>query len=98
MAADVVSLDDRRPHETATVKCGACGHRWQAVWPTGATAPFECPSCHVMAGAVDRPSPPRVRGVGRDPDDARTLTVAMSGELSDDDLRSIHDYLRGWRP
>ena len=38
----------------------------------------------------------RVRGVGRDADDERTLFVVFDRAPSDDDLRAVHERLRGF--
>lgn len=40
----------------------------------------------------------KVQGVGRIADNPRALLVILSAEPSDDDLRSMHDFLREWRP
>ena len=37
-------------------------------------------------------------GVGRDVGHPKMLTVGFVRELSDDEMRSFHDYIRGWRP
>ncbi len=39
----------------------------------------------------------RVRGVGRVADEPRALLVALSERPTDDEIRSVHDFLRGWR-
>lgn len=52
------------------------------------------------------PSGPRpmVSGVGRfaDPDNpdmaAKFVLVGLRRRLTDDELRSLHEYLRGWKP
>ncbi len=38
----------------------------------------------------------RVRGVGRVADEPRALLVMLTGIPTDDDLRSLDDFLRGW--
>ena len=48
-AANVVDLDDHRPHTAKYVACMACGHDWVAVSPAG-TALLECSKCGAMAG------------------------------------------------
>lgn len=48
-AANVVDLDDRRPHAAKYATCMACGHDWVAVFPVD-TALLECSSCGAMAG------------------------------------------------
>lgn len=40
----------------------------------------------------------RVLGVSRDAGNNRVLLVGLSSVPSDDDLRSLHDYLREWKP
>jgi len=47
--ANVVDLDDHRPHAAKYVACMACGHDWVAVSPAG-TALLECSKCGAMAG------------------------------------------------
>lgn len=42
MAAEVLSLDQYRPHMTGQARCTACGHDFVAVAPVGETW-FECP-------------------------------------------------------
>ena len=55
MSQQVIELDDhRRIWATSSARCGACGHRWVAVWPAGAKETrdygWECPACHQRAG------------------------------------------------
>lgn len=38
----------------------------------------------------------RVLGVSRDPYSAQMMFVSFSASLSDDDLRSVHEFLKGW--
>lgn len=40
----------------------------------------------------------RVMGVGRMADNDRAALVMLAQPLTDDQLRGLHDYLRGWRP
>jgi len=56
-----------------------------------------CPECHRILSKVYDNEGVRVRGVARDPENARAVTVYFTDALNDDDLRSLHDYLRGWR-
>lgn len=42
--------------------------------------------------------PLKVRGVGRMADEPRALLVALSERPTDDDIRSLHEFLRGWSP
>lgn len=39
----------------------------------------------------------KVRGVGRDADNARAISVYLSERPTDDELRQFHDFLRTWR-
>jgi hypothetical protein len=38
----------------------------------------------------------RVRGVGRVVDEPRALLVLLTERPTDDELRSVHDYLKDW--
>lgn len=49
MSAEVVNLDDYRPHEASYVACMACGKDWVAVFPL-TTKRLECPECGSMTG------------------------------------------------
>lgn len=40
----------------------------------------------------------KVRGVGRVADDPRSLLLCLSEMPTDDDIRSLHDFLASWRP
>lgn len=40
-------------------------------------------------------SPLRINGVGRDAEDGRTLVIYLSRPATDDELRRLHDYLKG---
>lgn len=54
-----------------------------------------------QAGYVKYPSDPRplrVRDVGRTEDEPRSVLIALSDEPTDDELRSLHEYLRRWIP
>lgn len=42
--------------------------------------------------------PPLVRGVGRTTDEPRALLVLLTERPTDDEIRSLHEYLRGWDP
>lgn len=42
----------------------------------------------------DRPL--RVRGVGRNAGEPRSISVALTGIPNDDEMRDLHDYLREW--
>lgn len=44
MSAEIVSLNERRPHLSGIFKCGACKKEWDGVAPVG-TSSFECPFC-----------------------------------------------------
>lgn len=39
----------------------------------------------------------KVKGVGRDVGNSKSLFLYLDGPPNDDDIRSIHDYLRSWR-
>lgn len=49
--ADVVNLNERRPHWAGLCSCINCKHEWTGVAPTMATV-LECPSCHTMDGVM----------------------------------------------
>jgi len=40
----------------------------------------------------------RVRGVGRVADEPRAILIALTERPTDDEIRSLHEYLRGWNP
>lgn len=56
----------------------------------------------VMASQYEAPRNPdeplKFRGVGRVSDEPRALLIALSERPTDDEMRSLHEYLRGWRP
>lgn len=39
-----------------------------------------------------------INGVGRMPDNDRAALVMLKFNPSDDDLRSLHDHMKEWRP
>ena len=39
----------------------------------------------------------RVRGVGRDLFEPRSIRVALTERPTDDEIRSMHDWMRGWK-
>jgi len=47
--ADVINIDEQRPHLTGEARCVACGHTWVAVAPVG-TKELECPECLTEKG------------------------------------------------
>lgn len=49
--ADIVNLDEHRPHYAGLCSCINCKHEWTGVAPTMATV-LECPSCHTMNGVM----------------------------------------------
>lgn len=49
--ADVIDLDERRPHYAGLCSCLNCRHEWTGVAPTMATV-LECPSCGTMHGVM----------------------------------------------
>lgn len=53
--ADVLNLDERRPHISGEAKCANCGHKWVAVALVG-TSSLECPSCKTMQGMWIHPT------------------------------------------
>jgi len=53
-----------------------------------------------MARMVDCHDPAttlRVRGVGRVADEPRSLLLALTERPTDDEIRSLHDFIRDWR-
>ncbi len=51
--------------------------------------------------AIREPAPndrQRSLGVGRISENSKALLVALTREPTDDDMRSLHDFLREWRP
>lgn len=40
----------------------------------------------------------KVQGVGRMADNPRALLIILNGEPTDNEMRSLHNYLREWRP
>jgi transcription elongation factor Elf1 len=50
MSADVINLDDHRPHEVGPVVCTSCGYSYILVIPVKRDVDegFECPECHKM--------------------------------------------------
>jgi hypothetical protein len=50
MDAEIICLDDYRPHAVAYVECSGCSHRWVATYPTACpVADLERPRCHAQA-------------------------------------------------
>lgn len=49
--ADVISIDEHRPHYAGPCSCRSCKHEWTGVVPTMA-AVLECPSCRTMNGVM----------------------------------------------
>lgn len=39
----------------------------------------------------------RVRGVGRISDEPRAMLILLTERPTDDEIRSMHEYLRGWK-
>lgn len=52
--ADLIDLDEHRPHAAGMAHCLACAHAWVAVAPTGVVW-LECPACHAVKGLMDMP-------------------------------------------
>lgn len=50
--ADIIYLDEHRPHITGHAVCHECGREWTAVVDARCTTELECPSCRAMAGAL----------------------------------------------
>lgn len=46
----------------------------------------------------DPSEPLLVRGVGRTEDEPRALLMLLTERPTDDEIRSLHEYLRGWNP
>lgn len=98
MSADVIPLPQRPPrcpdHPDAELQEGfgnAGG---------GYGAYLVCPECSRVLSKTQAPEGDRLRvlGVSRDGGNNRVLLVGLSSVPSDDDLRSLHDYLREWKP
>lgn len=49
--AEVIDLDERRPHYAGLCSCINCKHEWTGVVPTMAKV-LECPSCRTMNGVM----------------------------------------------
>lgn len=49
MTAEIVTLDDNRPHIAGPVVCTRCQHSWVAVRPRGVIF-LECPKCGAHRG------------------------------------------------
>jgi len=47
--ADIINLDEHRPHLSGRAHCMACGHDWVAVAPVG-DATLICPECGLRKG------------------------------------------------
>lgn len=59
-------------------------------WPECRRSPvYEAPRYHSV--------PIRVRGVGRVADEPRALLIAMTERPTDDEIKSLHDFIRDWR-
>lgn len=88
----------RSPHE-----CSATGRRQghsALHWDKEAQAlkTFDPnPSTLLYEAPRDLSQPLKVRGVGRVADEPRALLVALTERPSDDDIRALHEYLRGWK-
>ena len=60
----------------------------------------EAPSLDAEEPPPQRPDDPfgqRVVGVGRILGETRSVEVCLGHDVSDDDLRELHDFLHGWR-
>jgi len=53
--AEIISLDDLKPHMSGEARCLLCGHKWVSVSPTG-TIWLECSECHTMKGTYIYPA------------------------------------------
>ena len=51
MTAQLVRLDDYRPHYASFARCFACWQKWVEVAPVG-TKLSECPKCGRMSGVA----------------------------------------------
>lgn len=49
MSAEVIQLDEMRPHSSGEVLCLACANEWVAVTPVG-TVWLDCPACKLTRG------------------------------------------------
>jgi len=57
--------------------------------------------CNIVAGYRPEASGNhvvKVRGVGRVSDEPRALLVLLTEQPTDDELRSLHEFLREWKP
>lgn len=88
-----VSQDrDRVARDGPQIVCCACGSERLV-----RMAPPLCAKCDPSA-PPDSAAPQKVCGVFRFKDNPRALLIALSERPTDDEIRSIHDYLRGWQP
>lgn len=51
----------------------------------------------IRAGVFPNKSEQKVQGIGRVADNNRALLITLVVEPTDDEIRSIHDYLRKWQ-
>ena len=51
----------------------------------------------IREGVFPKMSEQKVQGISRMSDDKRALIIHLSVEPTDDEIRSIHDYLREWK-
>lgn len=57
-----------------------------------------CPTCgQILDKTQEEPDELRVTGVSRDGGNNRVLLLGLNAVPSDDDLRSLHEFLRSWK-
>jgi len=79
-----------------TPRCYNCG---QLLGHTDDACPVCLPNFYQsLTLGLDPINRQRVMGVGRMADNDRAALVMLAKPLTDDKLRSLHDYLRGWKP
>ena len=74
------------------IVCCACGSERLV-----RMAPPLCARCD-PAAPIGIDEQQKVCGVFRFKDNARTLLIALSERPTDNEIRSLHEFLRGWRP
>lgn len=99
MSAEIVTLPQRKPRCPDHPDVEPQGEYGILTGTGGFGSYTYCPECHrILSRTPDTDDRLRVLGVSRDAGNNRVLLVGMSSVPSDDDLRSLHDYLREWKP
>lgn len=52
MPADIINLDEHRPHAVSWLICTLCSHEFLGVYLATHAPPFQCPACLVDGAAV----------------------------------------------